>query len=273
MDVFRAVMLALLITASACAQSDVCTAVDSRPQASSPPQFFDEPRFTVAGITDNTYRGGHGSDTILRSSEALAKATASLGSTTGNTDAADFHHALAQADERSGNPMQAVHEFQRAAESNPTEPNLFDWGVELLAHRAPQPAAEVFVRGIRLFPQSVRMLLGLATARYSIGQYDGAAQCFFRAADLAPGDPRPYLFLGKVQSREIIESAGYQERMARFASLQPENALADYYLAVTIWNRNHGLDNPEPFTKVRDLLHKAIALDSHLGLAYLQLGI
>ena len=40
------------------------------------PAFFDEPAFTVAGVTDNTYRGGHGSDTVLRSSQAITKATA-----------------------------------------------------------------------------------------------------------------------------------------------------------------------------------------------------
>ncbi len=34
-----------------------------QPSAAAQPQFFDEPQFTVAGLTDNTYRGGHGSDT------------------------------------------------------------------------------------------------------------------------------------------------------------------------------------------------------------------
>src|ERR1700719_4083640 len=43
------------------------------------PEFFDEPAFIVAGVADSTSRGGHGSDAILRSSEELAKATASLG--------------------------------------------------------------------------------------------------------------------------------------------------------------------------------------------------
>src|SRR5262249_32658817 len=42
------------------------------------PAFFDQPTFIVAGVTASSNSGGHGSDTVLRSSEALAKATRSL---------------------------------------------------------------------------------------------------------------------------------------------------------------------------------------------------
>ena len=40
--------------------------------------FYDEPNFIVAGVTDPSARGGHGSDMVLRSSESLAKSTAAL---------------------------------------------------------------------------------------------------------------------------------------------------------------------------------------------------
>ncbi|HEX8926967.1 MAG TPA: carboxypeptidase regulatory-like domain-containing protein, partial [Terriglobales bacterium] len=44
-------------------------------------QFSDKPDFTVAGITDWTAAGGHGSDVNLRASESLARETGALGST------------------------------------------------------------------------------------------------------------------------------------------------------------------------------------------------
>ncbi len=50
----------------------------SRASQSKAPQFFDEPRFAVAGVTDTTSLGGHGSDTIVRTRETLAKETVSL---------------------------------------------------------------------------------------------------------------------------------------------------------------------------------------------------
>lgn len=216
------------------------------------PQYFDKPQFTVAGVTDNTYRGGHGSDTVLRSSEALTKATAAL--------------STPVALERTGDPLTAVQQLQKAAELHPSEPNLFDWGTELLAHGAPEAAAEVFTNGARLFPRSVRMLLGLASAQYAAGSYEKAAECFFKAADAEPNDAKPYLFLGEVQRREITQSPGYEERLARFVKLQPDNALANYYYGVSLSSR-------EEFEKAKGLFKRAVTLDPHLGPAYLQIGI
>lgn len=252
--------------------------------------FFDEPNFIVAGVTDASSHGGHGSDTVLRSSEALARATASLSKElSANTAApsaeqlrqaierepanAELHHRLADADEKLGNSLEAVREYQRAAELDATESNLFDWGAELLTHRAANQAIEVFSKGNRLFPRSVRMLLGLAAAWYSRGAYDQAARRFFEACDLNASDPGPYLFLGKVQSVEIMQSDGYLERMRRFARLQPDDALADYYYAASLWKRWNGPADSETRTKVQSLLEKAVRLDPNLGAGYLQLGI
>jgi tetratricopeptide (TPR) repeat protein len=251
------------------------------------PAFFDEPQFIVAGVTDATSRGGHGSDTVLRSAEALAKATASLSKeppgglpekslreAVARAPAnAELHHSLAELDERQGNALEAANEYQRAAELQASERNLYDWAAELLTHRATEPAEEVFTKGHRLFPQSVRMLLGLAVAQYARGSYNRAARSFFEASDLNPGDPNPYLFLGKVQSVEITALEGFVEKMRRFASLEPDNAWANYYYAVSLWKRRTGPEDSATTAQVRSLLEKAVHLDPNLGTAYLQLGI
>src|SRR5271155_3512664 len=183
----------------------------STPQTSSAgqPEFFDEPHFTVAGVTDTTSLGGHGSDTIVRNREALAQATVLLKKEQPSQTAEDEagrHHLLADADEKRGDPLEAVREYQRATELNPTEPNLFDWGAELLVHRAVEPAIEVFTKGNRLFPRSVRMLAGLGASWYALGSYDQATQRLCEASDLNPDDPAPYLFLGKMQAVEATQS-------------------------------------------------------------------
>jgi tetratricopeptide (TPR) repeat protein len=53
---------------------------DASPSSSPVPamSFSDQPNFTVAGVTDWTAVGGHGSDSILRTSEDLAKETLAL---------------------------------------------------------------------------------------------------------------------------------------------------------------------------------------------------
>jgi hypothetical protein len=112
--------------------------------------FFDPPSFIVAGVADASNRGGHGSDPILHSTEALVKATALLGGAVNK-----------------GDDLETARAYQRAAELDPSESHIFDWGAELLTHRAAEQSIEVFSRGNKLFPRSTRMLLGLAAAFYS----------------------------------------------------------------------------------------------------------
>ena len=190
--------------------------------------FFDEPQYQPARVTDYTYRGGHGSDTVFRSAETMAKAL----------------------------------ENERSVAGEPGEINLYEQGTELLNQHRAQAAAEVFQKGVRLFPQSARMLLGMASACYAEESFDEAAQWFFKATDLAPGNPEPYLFLGKVQARQITQSSGYKERMARFVKLQPDNALANYYYGKTL-----------PDDLAREAFRKAVKLDPQLAAAHISLGV
>jgi tetratricopeptide (TPR) repeat protein len=218
-----------------------------------PPPYFDEPQFIVAGVTDASQRGGHGSDPVLRSAESLAKETAALRTGSSPADAA----------EKQGKALEAARQYQRTAELDPSEANLFNWGTELLTHRAAEQAVEVFTNGHRLYPSSTRILLGLAVALYTRGSYDQAAQRFFEAADLNPEDPAPYMFLGKISNGQITDSRGFNERLERFARLHPENAWANYYYAAN-------LTRTAP--KTRALLEKAVRLDPKLGEAFLLLG-
>jgi tetratricopeptide (TPR) repeat protein len=342
--------------------------------SSNKPEFFDEPEFTVAGVTDAMNPGGHGSD--ASTTEALAKETASLpvseskmesassrkasisssssaavedslrkeaerepgnfdvnhrlgklllddgkvteaipylerasrvnpgdyenayelalaytrdgqygrartqtrtmlaaqdtaGKELDRQEQAELHHLLGDVEEKLGNSLEAVREYQRAAEMNPSEGNLFDWGTELLIHRAFEPATEVFAEGNHLFPRSARMLAGLGVSWYARGSDELAVERLCQASDLNPDDPNPYLFLGKMQSVETAQSTCMMEKLARFVSLQPENAQANYYCALGLSRRNDADD----LAHAESLLEKAVRLDPKLAAAYLQLGV
>jgi tetratricopeptide (TPR) repeat protein len=264
--------------------------------ASSAIEFSDEPVFTVAGVTDTTALGGHGSGRVLPSSNALLKDAASLvregtsqpsaaardpdeaGASSeasirariARRDNADLHSQLAELEESEGRPLEAVQEYQRAAEMQPSEPHLFAWGAELLLHRAFEPAIEVFTKGRRLNAHSSRMLLGLGAARFAEGSKEPAEQLFLEACDLNPSDPTPYLFLGRLQATENVEPPGWEDRMKRFVSLHPENAMAHYFYAVALTKQD---GNQAKSDAVESELKASIELDPHLGDAYLQLGI
>src|SRR5882724_1426026 len=248
-------------------------------------EFDDKPSFTVAGITDSTNFGGHGSDSKLRTSESLAKEMATLKSgELGETSAsaldanraADSHREFGDRAEQSGDPLVAVREYEQAVGLNPSEQNYFAWGTELLLHRAIKPAAEVFEKATTLHPKSARMLAGLGAALYASGSYEDAARHLCAAADLQPVDPTPYLFLAKMEKAAPDPLPCAREELARFAHDQPANALASYYYAVALWKQSRGTerasDNSAVLQQVEALLQKAIAADPKLDEAYILLG-
>lgn len=188
-------------------------------------------------------------------------------------DRSELHHLLGEVEEGSRRPLEAVREYQRAAELNSSEPNVFDWGAELLAHRAIEPSIRVFTMGNRKFPRSVRLLAGLGVAWYVRGSYDQAVRRLCEASDLSPDDPEPYLLLGKMQSAESKPPEELVERLKRFVKLQPENALANYNYALCLWKRRKVPEDSQELTQVETLLEKAARFDPQLGAGYLQLGI
>jgi tetratricopeptide (TPR) repeat protein len=337
-------------------------------------ELDDRPNFTVAGITDSTGSGGHGSETRMRTGESLAKDTLNLESSKseempaaapkdragpetreaenglqaawlknrqsfatnhelgafyfhsqrcrdaiplleaayklepgdhgndidlvlalrdcgehskardhasqmlanekalGKRDEADLRRTLADLDETMGDPLGAAREYERAARLDSSEQNYFAWGAELLLHRAAAPATEVFGRGVRLHPDSARMLAGLGAALYTSGSADEAAQRLCEAAGLEPANRAPYLFLGKMQEAASGPLPCAEQKLARFAQDQPENALANYYYALALWKRNRGSENSDALRHVEALLEKASTINPKLDAAYVQLG-
>ncbi len=324
------------------------------------PEFFDQPQFTVSGVTDTTNLGGHGSDTVVRTREAIAKEIVSLGKaaptdgsgsaaeaekalrdgvqrasdnfdanhrlgkllaergkaregipyleragelkpddyenaydlalaneSAGNDerargqaqallahyDRAELHHLLGDVQEKLGNSLEAVREYQRAAELDPSEAYIFDWGSELLLHHAPEPALDVFTNGNRIFPRSVRMLIGLSAAWFARGSYDQAVQRICDASDMSPRDTTPYLFLGKMQSAQSTPTEKSVEKLHRFVMQQPDNAQANYYYAVGLWKLREATQGSASAAQVESLLKNAIRVDPKFAAAHLQLGI
>lgn len=184
----------------------------------------------------------------------------------------ELHNLLAQIEEKDGKFVAAVSEYQIAAHMDPSEGNLFDWGSELLLHRTYEPAIDVFQEAVRRYPNSPRLLIGLGMALYSRGKYDDAVRALLTAADLNPSDPRCYLFLSKAYGSSPNQAEDVIQRFRRFAELQPNNALAVYYYAMSLWKGKRAEDPGTDFQEVESLLKKSIALDPKLADAHVQLG-
>jgi tetratricopeptide (TPR) repeat protein len=351
---------------------EVSADIGSDPKAASPSptqamEFSDKPNFTIAGITDWTAVGGHGSDSALRTSEDLARETLTLkpnGSTRlgpgspgdaikenesesklraalarapasfegnrqlaefylhagrfrdsipllqaayeidpamdSNTydlalaykevgdflrarefvqkigthkDSADLHRLAGELDEKLGDPLAAVQEEEQAVHLDPSEQNYFEWGSELLLHRAVWQAAEVFRNGSRLYPKSSRMLSALGASLFAAALYDEAALRLCDASDLNPNEPEPYIFMGKIEKEAPTPSPCVEQKLARFLQKQPDSPLANYLYAMAVWKRQEQRASQQDLQQVETLLTKTIKIDRNWVDAYLQLGI
>ena len=187
-------------------------------------------------------------------------------------DTAELHNLMAQVEEKDGNFVAAANEYETAAHIDPSEGNLFDWASELLLHRTLDPAVEVFKAAIERYPKSPRLAIGLGMALYSRGNYDEAVKSLLRAADLNPSDPRCYFFLSKAYDSSPEQAEDVIQRFRRFAELQPQNARALYYYAMSLWKGRRVEDSDLNLNQIEALLKKAVALDPGLVEAHQQLG-
>jgi tetratricopeptide (TPR) repeat protein len=185
---------------------------------------------------------------------------------------AELHNLLGQIEEKQGKYIEAVNELQIAAHMDPSEENLFRWGSELLLHRTFEPAIDVFQRATELYPDSSRLKIGLGMALYSRGKYDEAVKALLAASDLDPSDPRCYYFLSKAYDSSPNQAEDVIQRFRRFAELQPGNALAPYYYAMSLWKGKRAQDPDLDLQQIKSLLQKAISLDPKLADAHVQLG-
>ena len=184
----------------------------------------------------------------------------------------ELHNLLAQIEEKDGKFVAAANEFETAAHMDPSDDNLFDWGSELLLHRTYEPAIEVFRQATRRYPNSPRLLIGLGMALYSRGIYEDAVTALLAAADLDPADPRCYLFLSKAYDSSPNQAQEVIQRFQRYAELQPNNALAQYYYAMSLWKGKRVEGSGLDIQAVESLLKKSITLDGALPEAHVQLG-
>ena len=188
-------------------------------------------------------------------------------------DTGELHNLQGKIDEKDGKFVEAANEFETAARMDPSEDNLFVWGCELLLHRTYEPAIQVFQQATLRFPTSPRLWIGLGMALYSRGRYEDSIKALLTAADLNPKDPRCYLFLSKAYLSSPNQADEVIQRFRRYAELEPDNALAQYYYALSLWKGKRSEATSIDYPLVESLLQKSIALDDKLAESHLQLGI
>ncbi len=223
-------------------------------------------------IVPSSYDNGYDLSLAYLLTGRLAEARQQIQSLLKLKNTAELHDLLGEVEEKAGNFVQAANEYELAAHADPSESNLFDWGSELLLHRTLGPAIEVFEDAVQRYPASERLAIGLGMALYAHGNYDEAVKSLLRAADLNPSDPSCYLFLSRAYDSSPGQADDVIQRFRRFSELQPRNARALYYYAMSLWKGKRAQDPSLDLHQIEALLKNSIELDPKLADAHLQLG-
>jgi tetratricopeptide (TPR) repeat protein len=223
-------------------------------------------------IDPSSYDNGYDLSLAYLQTNRLSQAQHLIEALLKQKNAAELHNLLAEVDEKDGKFVEAENEYESAVHMDPSESNLFDWGSELLLHRTLGPAVEVFQQASARYPASQRMVVGLGMALYARGNYDDAVKSLLKAADLNPSEPNCYFFLSKAYDSSPSQADEVIQRFRRFAELQPNNARALYYYAMSLWKGKRSQDPGLDLHQIESLLKKSLALDPKLAEAHLQLG-
>lgn len=202
-----------------------------------------------------------------RLAEAAQKARELLA----RNNTAELHNLLGAVEEAAGNIDTAAKELQQAAEMDPTEKHVFDFGNVLLRYRAYDGALKILRYGVERYPRAARLKVAYGVALYSLARYDEAVETLCTAVDLDSTDSRALHFLGKMRDISPAMAVEVTRRLQNFARLYPQNASANYFYATSLWKAS-GQESEADLDEVERLLQKAVILDPRFHEAHFELG-
>lgn len=181
-----------------------------------------------------------------------------------------LHDLLGEIDTRQAQFRDAARQFQLAAQADPSEQNIFDFGTSLLRFAGPS-AEQIFRFGISRFPDSARMHLGLGYALWVQGQDLNAAREMCSAAKADPADPRVFAMLGDTQQIPATLQPEITARLAALVHKYPNDGQLLFYYAMAlsgVWS-GQDLSHLDP---VVPMLERSLVLDPKLAEAHLYLA-
>jgi tetratricopeptide (TPR) repeat protein len=198
-----------------------------------------------------------------------ARAEASHLLTIRNT--ADVHSLIGGIETAAHSPNAAAAEYQIAAQMDPSEERIFDFGRSLIGFES-DADIRIFSYGVEKYPKSSILRIGLGEAFDFHENYEKAAEVLGQAIDLDPDDPRPIDFLGKLPVVSPETAKQIDQRFSQFLKTHPDNANANYYLARDLLNPKTGAPSNEDLFSGEQLLKTAIRLDPNMADAYFEMG-
>ncbi len=186
-------------------------------------------------------------------------------------NAPEFHGMLGKALAAQGDYKGSAAEYQLAATMEPTETHVFDFGTSLMKVNF-GAAADVLQYGLKTYPASVKMHVGLALAFYAQDRPEDGARLLCEAAVLDPSDVHPMEVLANTR---VVPRSIQLEATRRFEELReryPKDGLILFDYTMISSGRWSGLDGAATGDFIGSL-KEALALNPGLAEAWYQLAL
>ena len=183
----------------------------------------------------------------------------------------ELHRLLGKCLAVRGDYKGAAAEYQIAATMDPTETSVFDFGTSLMKVNF-NAATMVLQYGLKSYPTSVKMRIGLALAYYALDRPETGARLLCDAAKIDPADVHPMEVLANTRVVPATVRSEATTRLEELHERYPKDGLVLFDFVMIKSGRWSGDDGSasEEFT---GLLKEALALDSTLAEAWYQLAL
>jgi Flp pilus assembly protein TadD len=186
-------------------------------------------------------------------------------------DIAELHNLLGRVESAEKNYGAATIQYQIAAQMDPSEGNIFDFGTTLFQLNF-DASATILRFGVKNYPKSGRMHVALGTALYALSIPEEGAREFCNAEELDPADPHPMELLAETATIPADLSSEVTDMLANLHKRYPRNGLLlfDYTMAKSgRWSSDKYSLPPGFVQSVRTAIH----LDPRIPQAYYQLAL
>lgn len=172
-------------------------------------------------------------------------------------------------EEKLGDSLSAVKHYQKAAEINPSEENLYALVLEFLRHWTWNAAISNGTYAVQKYPASTRLQLALGVAFYGDKRFPDAAKIFDALLQKDPGNAEYADMLGRTCG-EIAGGNSACDTLLTFSNQHPGNSSAAFYAARQIFGRPHSAADLD---RAEKLLQRATSADPRLADAWYEYGL
>jgi tetratricopeptide (TPR) repeat protein len=204
---------------------------------------------------------------------ALDEAASELDSLILRMPKPEAYNLLAEIEEKRGRRTEALRASERAVQMAPSnEEFLIDYGSALVNAGDLNNAVPRFKDAVNKWPDSLRPRLGLASVFYLAGKYELCATTLLEGIARQPNAAPLYDLLGKTFEAVPALQRDIKAAFEKYVASGVRDAAAHAHLGTMLDLTADG-EGTDRFSKSKEQLRRALALNPRLPQAHLQLGI